>query len=304
MSQESIDAWKGKGWKSTLLELFIFSIAFTIPFFIVFPDFSVLNVNIPGSSISKLILVYILSIFVYKIHMKESFEYKKNKLKAFVTFLILPYKILSFISIGIKRNRFLYFIGIFLIILFSLYALLNQIILWQFKYYGGQPIYENIFKLMLEVPFLMVQSIVFVSVLEEFIFRGYVFNIIRAFFSDLIGIGRFKNIFINIASVFIISFIFAIAHYSSFAPPTGGLRFLNIFFGSVVITSGYLQSNGLALPIFLHTGYNVYVDFFDRLVTKTIGDSLITILNNCGCNCPPNMFGWLGNMGIIVENKG
>jgi membrane protease YdiL (CAAX protease family) len=140
-----------------------------------------------------------------------------------------------------------------LITLFGLFAVFSSLQLMNADLASLLGLKVGVFNSLFRVYSFLITQIITVAIWEEILFRGYFQNFFFHFFQSK-NVHKFLATFFSIS---IASLIFVFFHFMSFRILTFPLRFINLFFGGLIIGYIYHKSGNLWLSIFAHAGYNV-----------------------------------------------
>ncbi|TYB31587.1 MAG: CPBP family intramembrane metalloprotease [Candidatus Mcinerneyibacterium aminivorans] len=234
---------KIKGWQSSLYYLLVYIfIGGTLTFFV-------------GSFILK--LAGLNDFILARYYIIKSFD--------LIFVLILTFLFAGYVSkekfsdLGLCRdsaikNSFLGVLGgfIFIFIVF--------IFFWGFNYLAVQEVSLNIKGLFFAFIFWM-----YVAIIEELVYRGYILNNLSKSFNKYI-------------SIVIVSILFSLVHASN--PNTTILGFINLFLFGFLVGLYYINKKSLWFPIFFHFSWNFFQgSFFGMNISGLMGFSSIIEIN-------------------------
>lgn len=244
--------------------IFLFFIGLINPVWIGYGDF---RVNIIRISFSAMLIA-----IIFCLH--------KNKADSFSNF---------FKELGVSLNKTIlskhfryYFIAIFA--LFALYTsleLTNAEYAHMLNFLPSQGVYRSFFN----ISIALVTMILEVAFWEELIFRGYLQQILYfGFLEYFLTKNKNKTFKFNsrvavFIAILVSSLVFIFFHFASFKQYIFGLRFYNIFFGSIIFGYIFYKSRDIFSTTLIHASYNILSSVVNFVIIKKI-EYLNALLEN------------------------
>lgn len=217
-----------------------------------------------------------------------------NALLIFIIFLLHKPKESSFkeffkkLGINLKRVNISKHFRYYFIAIFALFAIYTALELTNAEYTHmlNIPSSQGIFQSFFDIAIVLITEILQVAFWEEIIFRGYLQQVIYFCFLEYFLKKEDENKSFKDDSrkaialaIVISSLVFIFFHSASFNLYIFGLRFWNIFFGSITFGYIFYKSKDIFSTTFIHGAYNILTSIVHVVILKKM-EYLKTLFEN------------------------